>query len=182
MPRLLAPRVPARLAFISARTASWPRCGLTSAPNTAPSGVTCFEDLPVLSSKGALMLAMRPLLPHLDDGVLRAGNSALDQQQAVLRVDVVDDEPDLGHALAAEPPGHFDALEDPRRSRRCAHRARLADVVRTVRLRAAVELVALDRPCETLAGRGGRDLGRLGGLGGPHGRGLARGQRRAAPG
>src|SRR5215211_5208983 len=31
-PRLLAARVPARAAFISARTASWTRCGFTSAP------------------------------------------------------------------------------------------------------------------------------------------------------
>src|SRR6476469_3853532 len=164
MPRLLAPRVPARFAFISARTASCTRCGLISAPNTSPSRVTCFEDLPVLSSRGALTLGMSLLLPDLDEGVLRAGNCALDQEQAVLGVDLVHDEPDLGDALAAQPSGHLHALEDARRGRRRADGARLADVVRAVRLRAAVEPVALDRPREALADRDARDLDRVAGL------------------
>src|SRR6476646_7580289 len=109
MPRLLAPRVPARFAFISARTASCTRCGLISAPNTSPSKVTCFDDLPDLSSRGALTAGMSLLLPDLDDGVLGAGNGALDQEQVVLRVDLVHDEAYLGHALAAKPSGHLHA-------------------------------------------------------------------------
>src|SRR5581483_3720416 len=107
-PRLLAPRVPARSAFCSARTVSWTRCGLISAPKIAASSVTCLEALPALSRSGAwaLALGMRLLLSHLDDGVLRAGHGALDEQEAVLRVDVVDDEADLRDALAAEAAGH----------------------------------------------------------------------------
>src|SRR6476646_9082488 len=166
MPRLLAPRVPARFAFISARPA----------PNTSPSRVTCFEDLPVLSSRGALTLGMSLLLPDLDEGVLRAGHGALDQEQAVLCVDLVDDETHLGHTLAAQPSGHLHALEDARRSGRRADRPRLADVVRAVRLRGTVAPVALDRPRGALADRDARDLDRVAGLESLHGHGLADGQ------
>src|SRR5262249_35749394 len=171
-------RVPARLAFISARTASWTRCGLTSAPKIAASNVTCFEALPVLSRSGAwaLALGMCLLLPHLDERVLRAGDGALDQQEAVLGVHVVDHEPDLRDALAAEAAGHLDAFEDARGSRRRADRARLADVVRAVRLRAAVEPVALDRAGEALADRDAGHLDRVAGLERLDGHGLADGQ------
>ena len=54
------------------------------------------------------MLAMRPLLPDFDEAVLRARHRALDEQEAVLGVDLVHDEADLGHALATQPPGHPD--------------------------------------------------------------------------
>ena len=42
MPRLFAARVPCRAAFSSARTASWTRCGLISAPKTVSSSETSF--------------------------------------------------------------------------------------------------------------------------------------------
>ena len=64
--------------------------------------------------------------------------------------------PDLRDALAAHAAGHLHALEDARRRRRRADRARLADVVRAVRLRAAAEVVALDRAGEALADRRSR--------------------------
>src|SRR6185437_6146618 len=51
----------------------------------------------------------------------------------------------------AHPAGHPDALEDARRIRARADRARLADVVRAVRDRAAAEVVPLDRSLEALA-------------------------------
>src|SRR4029077_4490687 len=53
-PRLLAPRVPARRAFSSARTVSWTRCGFTSAPKTRASSATCFDDVPSTVRMGAL--------------------------------------------------------------------------------------------------------------------------------
>src|SRR5262249_14316744 len=107
-PRDFAPRVPARSAFSSARTASWTRCGLTSAPKTASSRTKSLAFLPVESSRGALMLAMRLLLPDLEQPALRAGYRALDEQQVALRVDRVDDEAELRAALAAHPAGHLD--------------------------------------------------------------------------
>ena len=103
------------------------------------------------------------LLSDLDEAVLRAGYGALDQQQVPLGVDRVHRQADLRHALAAHAAGHLHALEDARRSRRRADRARLADVVRAVD-RAAVEVVPLDRPGEALADRDPRDLDLLAGL------------------
>src|SRR5262249_9694031 len=98
------------------------------------------------------------LLPHFDVGVLRAGDGALDEQQIALPVHVVNDEPDLRHALTPEAAGHAHALEDARRRRRRADRSRLADVVRAVRRRPAVELVPLDRSGKALAVRDAGDL------------------------
>src|SRR5207237_7303435 len=163
-PRLFAPRVRAGRAFSSARTASWTRCGLSSAPKISASRVTCFEAVPPPSSKGALGAAMRPLLPHLDEAVRRPGDGAADEEQVPLRVDAVHPQADLRHALAAEPPGHLDPLEHARGRRGGTDRTRLAHVVRAVRLRAATEAVALDRPGEALADRDAGDLDRVAGL------------------
>src|SRR6478609_5598744 len=117
-PRLLTPRVADRLALCSARTASWTRCGLTSAPKTPSSSVRSFAFLPVPSRTGALGAATAHLLPHLDQTVLRPGDGALDEQQVLLGVDRVDGQTNLRDALAAEPPGHLDPFEDARRRRR----------------------------------------------------------------
>src|SRR5688572_25943065 len=57
-PRLLAAWVPARAAADSARTASWTRCGFTSAANTASTSVTSLAFLPDRSSTGALGAAI----------------------------------------------------------------------------------------------------------------------------
>src|SRR5207237_762895 len=92
-----------------------------------------------------------PLRAHLHEAVLRAGDCALDEQQVVLDVDVVDGETELRDALAAHPARHLDALEDARRRRRSADRARLADVVRAVGPRAGAEVMTLDRALEALA-------------------------------
>src|SRR4029079_9654205 len=73
-------------------------------------------------------------------------------------VDLVHHEPDLGHALAAHPSCHPNAFPDARRRRGCTDGARLADVVRAVRLRAAVEAVPLDRAGESLPVRDPPDL------------------------
>src|SRR5438034_3093273 len=83
-PRLFAARVPARRALSSARTVSWTRCGLSSAPKIASSSVTCFDALPAASRTGALGAATL-LLPDLDDAVLGAGDGAVDEQQVPLR-------------------------------------------------------------------------------------------------
>src|SRR6185437_5695009 len=181
-PRLLAPRVPARSALSSARTVSWTRCGFTSAPKTSPSSVTCLVDLPAESRRGALgsvfvravelrsaalpdlvVLAagMGPLLPDLDDAVLRPRDRPLDEQQVVLGVDLVHLQADLGDALSAEASGHLDPLENARGRRRGADRAGLADIVRAVGLRPAVEAVPLDRPGEAIADPDPSDLDRV---------------------
>src|SRR5581483_11108285 len=60
-------------------------------------------------------------------------------------------EADLRHTLAAHAAGHAHALEDARGGRRGTDRARLADVVRAVRHRAAGEAVPLHRALEALA-------------------------------
>src|SRR2546423_1933258 len=175
-PRLFAPRVPARRALSSARTVSCTRCGFTSAPKISASRVTCFAALPPPSSSGALGAAMGPLLSHLDETVLRAGNRARDEEQVLLRVDAVDREPDLRDALAAEAAGHLHALEDARGRRGGADRAGLADVVRAVRHGAAAEAVALDRAGQALADRHAGDLHVVAGLERLDGHRLAHGE------
>src|SRR5437870_7293567 len=134
-PRLFAARVPARSALNSARTTSWTRCGLTSAPKTVASSVKSFAFLPAASRTGAfgavpLLAMMRPVLSDLDERILGAGNRALDEEEVPLRINLVDDQPDLGLSLAAHAAGHLPSLEDSRRRRRRADRAGLADVVR----------------------------------------------------
>src|SRR4029077_7513631 len=118
-PRLLTPRVAARLAFSSARTASCTRCGFTSAPKTFSSSVRSFAFLPEPSRRGTLGAVTLDLLPSLDESVFRRGDGALDEQQVQLRVDRVDGQPHLRDPLAAEAACHLDSLEDPRRRRRC---------------------------------------------------------------
>src|ERR671923_62078 len=157
-PRLLPPRVPARRAFSSARTVSCTRCGLRSAPKISDSSVTCLDAFPPPSRSGALGAAMRALLSNLDEAVFGAGNGALDEEQVPLHIDGVDREPDLRHALAAEPAGHPHAFEDAGRRGRGADRPRLAHVVRAVALGAAAEAMALHGAGEALADRDAGDL------------------------
>src|SRR5438552_4561441 len=171
-PRLLPPRVAERASFSSARTVSWTRCGLTSAAKTPSSSVTVFCD----PSTGALGAATVLVLSDLDDSVARAGHGALDEEQVPLRVDIVHGHPDLGDALAAHPAGPADALADARRRRRGTDRAGCADVVRAMALRAALEVVALDRAGEALADPDPGDLDPLAGLERLDGDGLALGQ------
>src|SRR4051794_7525144 len=150
-PRDFAPRVPARSALSSARTASCTRCGLTSAPKTASSSSKSCDLLPDASSRGALTATVRLLLSDLEQPALRPGHGALDEKQVALGVDGVDDEADLRAPLAAHAAGHLDALEDARRRSRRADGAGLADVVRAVADGTAVEVVPFDRPLEALA-------------------------------
>src|SRR5437763_6790480 len=171
-PRLFAARVPARRAFSSARTVSWTRCGRRSAPKTASSSATSFEDWPPDERSGALGAATL-LLANLDDAVLRPRNRALHEQEVPLCVDAAHREADLRDVLAAEAARHLLALEDARRRRRSADRARLADVVRSVARRPAVESVALDRAREPLADPDARDLHALARLEGLDRHGLA---------
>src|SRR5438105_7686923 len=159
-PRLLPPRVAERASFSSARTVSWTRCGFTSAPKTPSSSVTLFEE----PRTWALGAATTLVLSHFHEPVLGPGDGALDQEQVPLRIDLVHRQPDLGDALAAHAAGHADPLEDARGRRRGTDRARLPDVVRAVRHRAAREVVALDRAGEALADPGPRDLHVLAGL------------------
>src|SRR5436190_10627222 len=139
-PRLLTARVPARSALSSARTVSWTRWGFTSAPKTCASSVRSFDLFPSPSRTGALRrrlgdavwrsaglcpvdrfvpasdlgAATAHLLPDFHQPVLWPRNGAFDEQQVLLRVDRVDGQADLRYALAAQPAGHLDPLEDPR--------------------------------------------------------------------
>ncbi len=169
-PRLFAPRVPRRAAFSSERTVSWRRCGLTSTSKTVASSATSFAVPP---STVALTAISARLLPDLDEPALRARHGAADEQQVPLGVHLVDDEPGLRDAVRAHVAGHLLALEHARRRRRRADRARLADVVRAVADRAAVEVVPLDRALEALPDRDARHLDPVAGLEGLDGDGLA---------
>src|SRR5262245_35909168 len=150
-PRDLAPRVPARSAFSSARTASCTRCGFTSAAKIDSSSSTSRVDFPFASRSGALAATVAPVLPDLEQTALRAGHGALHEEQVALGVDRVDRQSDLRAALRAHVAGHPHSLEDARRRRRCADRPGLADVVRAVRDGTPAEVVALDRALEPLA-------------------------------
>src|SRR5438105_6935958 len=98
---------------------------------------------------------------HLHQAAARARHGATDDQQIAVRVDADYLEPELSHALVAHVPGHAHAFEHARRCRACADRARGPDVVRPVTDRTAVEVVAPDRPLETLALRAAADLDAL---------------------
>src|SRR5579875_1518642 len=148
--------VPCRRAFSSARTASCTRWGLISAANTASSRATSFVAPP--PSSGAFGLATADVLPDLEQAVLGTRHGAAHEQQMTLGVDGVDGQADLRDPLTAHPAGHPHSLEDPRRGRRGADRAGLANVVRAVGLGPAAEAVPLHRPLEPLADPGPRDL------------------------
>src|SRR5262245_20134372 len=104
------------------------------------------------------------MLPDLEQAVLRARDGALHEQEVALDIDRVNREPDLGDAARAHVSGHANTLEDARRRRRRADRAGLADVVRAVRLRTALEVVALDRALEALADRDAGNLDLVAGI------------------
>ena len=139
-------------AFSSARTVSCTRCGLTSAPKTASSSVTSFAFLPAASSSGAFGAAISDLSSLISTRpFFGPGTAPLTSSRFRSASTSWTTRPTCVHALAAHPAGHLHALEDARRRRRRADRARLADVVRAVRHRAAREVVALDRALEALA-------------------------------
>src|SRR6201995_5094777 len=94
--------------------------------------------------------------PYLHDAPTRAGNCASNEQQVALGHHLDDRQAPLGHAAAAHPAGTANALEYARRRRRCADRPRCTDVVRAVRLGAALEVVAADRALAAFALRAAR--------------------------
>ncbi len=58
-PRLLVPFVPARAAFISARTVSWTRCGFSSTVKTDSSREISFVEPPITGALGAAITCSR---------------------------------------------------------------------------------------------------------------------------
>src|SRR5919197_2266792 len=140
------------------------------------SSVRSLAFLPSPSSTGALGAATLRLLSHFHEAVLRARDRPLDEQEVLLGIDRMDGQADLRDAFAAEAAGHLDSLEDPRRRRGRAYRARLADVVRAVRGRATAEVVPLDRAGEALPDRDARNLDAVAGLEALDGDGLALGR------
>src|SRR5436305_3571216 len=95
---------------------------------------------------------------HLHGPALRPGDSSAHEQQILLGEHLDNGEATLGDPAAAHPARTTDALEHTRRRGRGADRARRPDVVRAVRLRAALEVVALDRALKALALRGAGHL------------------------
>ena len=163
-PRVLVEAVPCRRALSSARTAS-----CTSGMLNAASNATGSRSTVPPPSFGAVLAIGAHL--HRAAAWARerrrapAAGSApgyLDHGQAA-----------LGDPAAAHPAGTADALEHPRGRGRGADRSRRADVVRAVRLGAAVEVVALDRALEALALGLPGDLDLVAGLERVDGHGLA---------
>src|ERR1019366_857779 len=95
---------------------------------------------------------------HLHGRSLGSGHGAPQQQQVLLREDLHDGQPALGHASAAHAPWTPDPLEHARRCRRRADRSRRADVVGAVGFGPAGKVVALDRALKPLALRLTGDL------------------------
>src|SRR5215218_6893568 len=149
MPRVRVAWVPWRRAASSARTVSCTSGPLNGAPNTASSSVS-FAEPPRIGASA--------IGAHLHGGALRPGHGAPDEHQVLVRDQLDDGQPALGHAPAAHLAGAADALEHAGGRRRGADRARGAHVVRAVGLGAGGEVVALDRALEALALRGAGDL------------------------
>src|SRR3954466_14697282 len=120
--------------------------------NSSPKTFSSRSTLPVLPPMyGAVFLAISlTLRPDLDDGALRAGNGAAQQDQVLVRDHVDDLQAALRDALVAHLAGAAAALEHPRRRRGRADRTWSAHVVRAVGDRAAAEAVALDGALEAL--------------------------------
>src|ERR1700759_4445873 len=96
--------------------------------------------------------------PYLHHAPARAGNCASNEHQVAPGHHLDDRQSALGHPAAAHPTGAAQALEHARGRRRCADRAGCTDVVRAVRLGAALEVVAADRALEAFALRAAGDL------------------------
>src|SRR5579871_2021808 len=166
-PRVFVAAVPRRRAANSARTDSWTSGPLKRAPNASSSSVTPGPP----PSVGASAIAA-----DLHEAAARTRHRAAHEQQVLGGAHGDDLEAALGDALVAHLPGAAQALEDPRRRRRRADRARRTDVVRPVAGGAAVEAMALDRALEALALRDPGDLDALPRLEHRHVDGVADGQ------
>src|SRR3954452_12070414 len=149
LPRVLVECVPWRRAASSARTDSCTSGPLKRAPKTASSSVAVLVPPRILASGiGA----------HLHDAVARARDRAADQHEVLGGVEPHDRQAFVGHALVAHLARAANALHHACRPGGRADRARGANVVRTVGLGAAAEVVALDRALEALALGGAGDL------------------------
>src|ERR687887_1717746 len=142
MPRVSVAWVPRRRAASSASTTSCTSGPLNGAPNTSASSVSFLvEPRTGASAIGA----------HLHGAALGPRHGAADEHQVLVGDQLDDRQALLRDAPAAHLAGAADALEHARGRRRGADRAGGAHVVRAVRLRAGVEVVALDRALEALA-------------------------------
>src|SRR3954464_12343063 len=159
--------VPRRRAASSATTTSWTSGPLNSAPKTSASSLSFLVEPRIgASAIGA----------HLHGAALGPRYGAADEHQVLVGDQLDDRQALLGDALAAHPARAADALEDARRGRRGADRARGAHVVRAVGLGTGGEVVALDRAREALALGLAGDLDRLADLERLDGHRLAHGE------
>src|SRR6059058_2924169 len=159
-PRPSVEAVPRRRAAASARATSCTSEAWSPSPKISP-GRLAFDCWPSTAALGAFALA---IASHLHRAVLWPRHRAPQEQQVPLRIDVEHFEPALGDAPAAHTAGHAQALEDARRVRAGADRARRAHVVGSMRLRAARVVVPADGALEALADGDARDLHPLAGL------------------
>src|SRR5213075_1455327 len=93
----------------------------------------------------SVVLGMRSGLPDQDERVARAGDRPLDQDQLPLHIDADDSALLDGRALVAHAAGHAGALEHLARRGAAADGTGCAVRVRAVRLRAAAEVMPLNR-------------------------------------
>src|SRR5581483_3748226 len=88
---------------------------------------------------------------HLDSSTTGPGDRTAHEQEIAIGHHIDDRQAALGDPAAAHATRAADPLEHPRRRRRGADRTGRTDVVRAMGLRAALEVVALDRPLKALA-------------------------------
>src|SRR5690554_3075104 len=104
------------------------------------------------SSSVAMELGPLHCVANENDAATGAGNSTLDEQQALVEVDGVHGQAAHGNPLATHPTRHLLALEHAARRGGCADRARLAVVaVGTVGCGDTGEVVTLHGAGKTLA-------------------------------
>src|SRR5207247_6664091 len=125
------------------------RCMTSSftVPSNSVSGRRTFFFLaPAAEKCGASIMAARaPLLAHREEAVHRPGDRAADEQQVARRIDLDHSETHLREAARAHVPGHALSLDNARRIGARGDGAGLAVPGVAVCLRAAVEVVPVDR-------------------------------------
>src|SRR5438270_12754390 len=123
---------------------------LNGASNAFESSVTVPPP-----STGAFLAAIGA---DLHDAAARTGYSATHKQQVLISHHLDHGQAPLRDPPASHPAGTAQAFKHARGGRRGPDRTRSPDVVGTVRLRPALEVVALDRALEALTLGYARDL------------------------
>src|SRR6185369_11145809 len=158
-PRVLVADEPCRAFAIKFRTAAWIKPSLRGAPKTASDSSTSptssFSILRTLTVGIYLSVLLLPWLHNLRRfanhhyAAVRSGHRATNHQQVVFGVDSGDRQSLHSDARVAHVTRRSVSFDDSRRIGRSTDRARRADIHRSMRFRAAIEVVTLDRTRET---------------------------------